>query len=259
MAWWSWKAGAMGLGFALLSVQGAWAGGRFAYFTDSSGDYGFLNIKTGVATVCGYESATAVLNGIGVGKFGVVYGGVYDGVIESMAEGATPETQVSSSGRPIYDMGSDHVTTYLATRRGDLFRLNPQNGHSTLVGRFGFSLDGGTLSNGLWGLYLTTGSSLYFINYGTYVPTLIGDTGRIIYGLGFVGKTLYGTAGLTLYTLNLQSGAATSVANITGITAENIYGLAQVPLVSSDSCLTAAWHGHAYRPALRAPAKAQQK
>ena len=220
----------------------------YAYFTDAVGDFGILNLKTAVATVCGTESE--VLYGLAEGKTGVVYGAANSGDFYIMTANSTPETADGNIDAQGYDLGSTKSAVYSATSAGSFYKIDVSTGVGKLVGNFGIGLDDGTLSSGSATLYLTSVSTLYTVDPKTAAITTIGSTTYIFDATAVVGKTLYGadTDTLSLYTINTQTGAPTLIAPITGQTTRSaLLGLTPVPSTASSSCLTAAKAGRPYR------------
>jgi hypothetical protein len=150
---------------------------NLAYAGSSSGDFGTMDLKTGVFTSLGNSGQT--LAGLAVAN------------------------------------GSIFATSYHVAN-GTLFQVNPANGQLTSIGTVtGLNYDDfGSTTSGLYAVSYGSTQDLYSINPSTGAATLIGPTG-LGYGswrgLSTNSSVLYFGDGPDLYTLNTSTGAATLV------------------------------------------------
>jgi hypothetical protein len=150
---------------------------NIAYAGSSSGEFGFMDLNTGVFTPLGNSGQT--LAGLAVAN------------------------------------GSIFATSY-HTASGSLFQVNPANGTLTSIGSpTGVDYDDfGSTTSGLYAVSFGATQDLYSIDPTTGAATLIGPTG-LGYGswrgLSTNSSTLYFADGPDLYTLNTNTGAATLV------------------------------------------------
>src|SRR3954471_21713750 len=164
---------------ALLIASTAVVADNFAYMGTVAGEFGTINLNTGVFSILGNSGQT--LAGMAVTN-GAIYASSY------------------------------HTA-------GKLFTVNPTNGSVTLVGNSTSLVydDFGSTTSGLYAI--GTDAALYSINSITGAETYIGPTGLSFgswRSLSTNSNTLYFANGPDLYTLNRNTGAPTLVGNMGG-------------------------------------------
>jgi uncharacterized repeat protein (TIGR03803 family) len=180
-----------------------------AYFSGDGGEFGIIDLNTGVFTLLGNSGQP--LAGLAMAN-GTLYGAAYGG----------------------------------ASNNGTLFSINPVNGSLSTIGSssLDYSLIGSTTGGGIYGL--DNNLNLYSINSSTGGATLIGSTGLgslgTWSGLSVGSSTLYLTAGADLYTLNTTTGAAHLVGAMGGpqvgalvVQGGVLYGGEDLPNVEVDT------------------------
>lgn len=113
-------------------------------------------------------------------------------------------------------LSSPAYALYISDVNGGLWDLNTSTNTSSFVGNsligpmFDIALD--PINGNLYGI--VNGYTLASISTTTGVGTAIGSTGYVINGLTFDSSgTLYGSGGVSLFTVDLGTGAATPVGN----------------------------------------------
>jgi hypothetical protein len=216
----------------MLSGPIAASADPIAYATIDGGNFGTLDLSTGVFSLLG-TSATTVA---GLGVFnGSLYGGAYTGgTLYSINPSNGAETTIGSASITYDDFGSTPTGGLFALNgSGELYSVNAGNGSVKDVGNIGFGISGDSnLSNDSGTLYLVSNSNLYTVNTGTGAATLIGASGTGASGLVFDNGTLYGATN-SVYTFNTTTGAATAVAGLSGSGAGLVFGLASDPITSA--------------------------
>jgi PEP-CTERM motif-containing protein len=166
------------VGVVLIAATALYAD-NMAYMGTVNGDFGTIDLNTGVFSLSGNSGVT--LAGMAVAN-GMLYGSSY------------------------------HTST------GVLYTINPANGAVTAVGTNSLNIDDfGSTTSGLYAVGLDT--NLYSINATTGAPTLIGPTGLGLgtwRSLSTNSSTLFFADGANLYTLNTSTGAATLLGNMGG-------------------------------------------
>jgi len=181
--------------------------------------FGTIDLNTGLFTQLG--NSAAELTGLGLAG-GILYGGAGNTLYQVNPANGTL-TAVGSGSIPSYLTGSTPGGLFGIDLNGNLYSINPGTGATTLIGSIGFSLVGtnsDALSGGSSALYLAVDGTLYSVNTSTGAATAIGSTATRIAGLAFENGTLF--AGLNIAphsidTLDTGSGAATFVANVSGV------------------------------------------
>lgn len=220
-------------GAALLSTALSAAADSFAYMATNIGDFGTLNLSTGVfsmqgnfgQTLAGLATVNSTLYGISYANGG---GNLYT---VNPVNGSL--TFVGSSGLVVDDFGSTASgALYAVSTSSDLYSINSNTGAATLIGNIGLNLSGfRALSNSGSALYFADGTNIYTLNTTTGAATLLGSTGGAGIGaMTFLNGTLYGgadTPDIRLDTLNPNTGAATDGPLVTGTNGQ-FYGLAAI-------------------------------
>lgn len=205
--------------FVMLKLS-AWAD-DYAYEVTSRGQFGFIDLTTGVFMQLG-RSGLAIC---GLGEYrGKLYG-VYNSTLYQInpANGALAQV-----GKPV----SFRYRGFASTTGGlygfdpdmNLYSIDPSTGGARLMGLTGLSNPGGFgVSTGSQTLYITPtpegsqNTALYSVNTTTGGVTLIGSTG--FYGSGgsvLVNGTLYAGvfAPVAVYNLNTQTWRGMFVARV---------------------------------------------
>jgi hypothetical protein len=212
-----------------------------AYMATGSGNFGTIDLSTGVFSDLGNSGQT--LAGLGVTN-GTLYGSSFYGGIGSLfsinkANGAL--TLIGSSTLNYDDFGSTTRGIYAVDGNADLYSINPTTGAASLIGSTGLSFGSWrNLSTNSSTLYFADGSKLYTLNTNSGAATLVGSTGgQEMGGLVTEGGVLYGgqdTSGIAVDTLNTVTGAATTGSALSGTGSGQIYGLAPiVPVPEPDT------------------------
>jgi|SRR5579872_2719298 len=217
-----------------------------AYFITTGGQFGTVDLNTGVETLLG-TSANSQLAGLGeIG--GTLYtaasnaGTLYtvnpkSGALNPVGPSSIMYWALGSTTTALYAAGWPAGTNIQSNPPLSFYSIDPRTGAATAIGQFG-------VSPGFYGWCFSTGSpTLYFADYGNLYSidtssgkaTVIGGTSGLgIQGLTYENGKLYGAQNSpsVLSTLDPASGAATMVANFT---ASSIGGLAPIaPAVSAQ-------------------------
>ncbi len=221
---------AAALATCALAPSAAFAADPLAWENGTNGEFGVLDLATGVFTGIGNSTDGAEPAGLAENSSGVVYTAKINGSTLYTVNTATGALTAVGTGSITYDgIGSSSAGVFGYDRGGDLYSIDTTTGASTLlgatgvpaVGFFGFSAGGSTL-------YEVSANSLYSLNTTTGAGTLIGSSATDSFGAAVVeGGVLYagGESPLEVYTLNPSTGAGTPGANVTG-TSQLIFGLA---------------------------------
>jgi hypothetical protein len=208
-------------GLACFALTGTIGKATQVIATTNQGDVLQYNTATGSYTLL--ATNPAVLWGVGYSSRGVLYAndsenapntGFYSvnadtGTLTSL--GVVNGSSISGTGTLTAPVSGG--TLYYLDHSNDLYTLNPSTGAATTVGATGISVAGSwDLSfapNG--NLYAAVNENFYRINPITGVGTFIGATGQQIQGLIAGDGGLYGFAGLSMYSIDLATGALTFV------------------------------------------------
>jgi hypothetical protein len=229
----------------LLSASVAANADSTAYITETNGNFGTVDLNTGVFTLLGNSGET--LDGLGVAN-GVLYsascnactgGSTSAGNLYSVNTTNGALTLIGTSGLTYGDFGSTTTGLFTVDANGtnsNLYSINPASGAATLIGATGLNFNtvgsSGISTNGTL-LYLALGSNIYTINTNTGAATLVGNTGganpgaMVLEGGSLFAGELYS---ITFDTLNTTTGAATTGPAGSGSGIANPYGLAPNPL-----------------------------
>jgi hypothetical protein len=248
--------------FALLAPSVLKADDQ-AYFVSTGGQFGTIDLDTGVAKTLG-TSALFQLAGLGqVG--GALYTAQYGagGTLYTVNPSSGALNAVGNSSIIFFALGSTTTGLYAAgwpagtnTQANPtlyFYSIDPRTATATRVGQFGLSpgFYAWCFSTGSPTLYFADFENLYSIDTNSGGATLIGGTsGTIIGGLAYENSKLYAAQNSpnVVYTLDPTSGAATAVANFTGTT---IAGLAPitaptVPQILSQFAFGGGWYSALY-------------
>ncbi len=219
--------------FATLLSAFAAKADDFAYAVMDGGNFGSLDLNTGAFTLLGTTGLSPAI-GLGVAG-GQLFTTNYQGgtgTLYSVNPANGSLTTIGTSNVSYDDLGSTTTGLYAVGTNGNLYSLNPVTGGATLIGATGLSLSGDrNLSTNGNTLYAETGSNVYTVNTVTGAATLLGSTGGPEFaGLVVESGILYAGLAQTA-TINLSTGAATTIAPLTGTGASEIFGLAPDPLI----------------------------
>jgi hypothetical protein len=208
---------------------------EFAYEVDSTGQFGFIDLGTGVFTQLGSLSVT--LCGLAVHK-GRLYGYGPCATSGTLYEVNPTNGALKIIGTAPFNyrgLGSTTKGLYGFDPNMNLYSISPTTGSTTFIGATGLKNPSGFgVSDGLDTLYITPtppndeNTPLYSVDTTNGTAIYIGLTG--VYGIGALavqdGKLYAGVfSPTTVYTLDTSTGAATFVADVTGTTSY-FYGLA---------------------------------
>jgi PEP-CTERM motif len=207
---------------------------NIAFMGTVSGQFGTIDLKTGVFTVLGNSGQT--LAGMAVAD-ATLYATSYHtsvGTLYTVNPANGSLTAVGTSSIDIDDFGSTTSGLYAVGVDGDLYSINSAAGAATLIGPTGLAF--GTwrsLSTNSSILYFANGAYLYTLNTTTGAATLIGNMGGPEEGAMLLeGGILYGGENLPVLavdTLSIATGAATVGPSLTG-TSSPFFALAPNPL-----------------------------
>jgi hypothetical protein len=221
-----------------LSSAAGLKAGPVAYEISGAGEFGTIDLGTGVITPIGSSG----VNVEGLGVYGPSIFAAKIGGDDSNANALYRVNPVDGSitfvGDPGYywDWGGFGSTTsgLYAVGITDLFSINPSTGVATDIGPTGIGA-GQTLSVNSDTLYFAQGYNLYTLNTSTGLATLIGATGdeSQMYALLVVDGILYGVDGAhgTIDTIDTTTGHATVLSTIDFHGSP--YGLAPGPVPAS--------------------------
>jgi hypothetical protein len=221
---------AAALATCALAPSAAFAADPLAWENGVNGEFGVLDLATGVFTGIGNSTNGAEPAGLAESSSGVVYTAKINGSTLYTVNTVDASLTAVGTGSISYDgIGSTTNGVFGYGTDNNLYSINTTTGASTLLGAtnvaftgfFGFSAGGSTL-------YELMGSDLYSLNTTTGAGTLIGSTGGSGFGAAVSeGGVLYAgsESPLAIYTLNPSTGAGVECPNLTG-TSEEIFGLA---------------------------------
>ena len=236
---------------ATLSVAALQAADTIAYTVTYSGQFGTVDLNTGVFTPSAFHTS------FGPNGFGVFGGALYaitpNGYLQQIntSTGAVTTAANPSLTNNLQGFGSSTAGLFLVDGYGDLNSVNAFTGAPTLIGPTGVTgLGGGVLSTSAdsatlyWVNNISSGHALYRLSTSTGAATLIGATGNgagsgVVQSMLFEAGTLWASLGYntgpTIGTLNTSTAAETLVthAAVGNINAIAPYPLSPVPLPPS--------------------------
>jgi hypothetical protein len=210
---------------------------NYAYASDQPGDFGTMDLNTGVFTDIGNmgENLTGMAD---VG--GTLYGGLYHGGSLYTVNPANGNLTVVGTSAESYELfGSVGAGLYALGTDNNLYSINGTTGAATLVGPTGTTLLGGYygFSTGSSTLYYSDGPNLYTLNTTTGAATLVANMGGPNLGAMLLeGGVLYGgedSPNVQVVTLDGGTGAVTSGPDVTGADFGNFWALAPDPLTTT--------------------------
>ena len=207
---------------------------NIAYMGVIGGDFGTIDLNTGVFTVLGNSGQT--LAGMAV-ENGMLFGSSYHtaaGTLYSINPANGSLTTIGSSSLDYDDFGSTTSGIFAVGTDTSFYSVNPANGATTLIGPTGIGLGNWrSLSTGASSLYFSSGANLYTLNTSTGAATLVGNMGGPQIGAMLLeGGNLYGgqdSPSLAVDTIDPLTGAATTGPGLTGSTAA-FFALAPNPI-----------------------------
>jgi hypothetical protein len=210
---------------------------NIAFMGTVSGDFGTIDLNTGVFTLLGNSGVT--LAGMAVANH-TLYGSSYHtstGVLYSINPANGSPTAIGTSSLDIDDFGSTTSGLYAVGVDTNLYSINASTGAATLIGPTGLSFGfWRSLSTNSSTLYFADGVNLYTLNTTTGAATLVGNMGGPEMGaMVLEGGFLYGGSNLPslgVDTLDTTTGAATIGPSVTG-TSSAFFALAPNPIPSS--------------------------
>src|SRR5579863_4983399 len=213
-----------------------------AYAGLGSGDFGTVDLNTGVFTSLGSLGQTPAGLGVADGElFATSYG---NGTLYQVNPANGSLTQIGNPSGIFYSGGFGSTTSGLYALAGssdlELYSINPLTGAATPIGLTGISLGPWRdLSANSGTLYYGNGADLYTLNTSTGAGTLVGPfgNGAQIGALVTVGGVLYGgdEGNASIDTINTSTGAATI---LPGTPVSDIWGLAPDPLTAGSGTVT---------------------
>lgn len=210
---------------------------NFAYMGTVAGEFGTINLNTGVFSILGNSGQT--LAGMAVTN-GKIYASSYHttGKLFTVNPANGSLTLVGNTTSAVYDdFGSTTSGLYAIGTDAALYSINPTTGAETFIGSTGLSFGSWrSLSTNSNTLYFANGPNLYTINRNTGAPTLVGNMGGPEIGalLEEAGQLFGGTDSPTLKvaTLNTTTGLATTGPSLSG-SGSPFYAIAPFPLPSA--------------------------
>jgi hypothetical protein len=211
-----------------------------AYMGTDTGEFGTIDLTTGVFSLLGNSGQTLAGMAVNGGK---LFASAYHTTLGALfnvnpANGAL--TTLGNSGVDIDDFGSTTSGLFGVGVDGNLYSFNPSNGAATLIGPtgIGFGIWRGLSTNSAI-LYFADGINLYTLNTSTGAATLVGNMGGgvEIGALLEEDGNLYGgeeEPALQVDTLDPGTGLATSGPPLSGATG-HFYALAPSPIPTPPS------------------------
>ena len=202
----------------------------FAYATTRTGQFGVVDLNTGVFTESG--NMGLILTGLGMVGNTLYGGGRGSSTLYSVNPQTGALTTVGSGSLTYWATGSTTSRLYAVdlNTNMNLYSIDPSTGAATLIGPTGLSpsayVEG--MSTGSHALYYTVNSSLYTLDTKNGAATLVGTSSLGLFGpTVFEHGTIYaGAAGPSaIYTLSGSDGSGTFVADVSGADT-NFWGLA---------------------------------
>ena len=234
-----------------------------AYFI-ASGQFGTIDLNTGVVTTLGSNMLSAFVAGLGqVG--GTLYtaaqncGTLYtvnpaSGAVNAVGNSSIIYLALGSTTTGLYAAGWPAGTNTNTNPPLFFYSIDPRTAAAKQIGQFGVGpgFYGRTFSTGSSTLYFADFENLYSIDTNSGNATVIGATsGQILYGLTFDNGKLYAVQDSPdlIYTLDPASGATTTVANYA--TSAAINGLAPLtppttPQILSQFAFGGGWYSALY-------------
>jgi hypothetical protein len=211
------------------------AADNVAYMGTVSGDFGTIDLDTGVFTVLGNSGQT--LAGMAVAD-GSLFASSYHTtgqLFQVNAANGSLALVGNTLGLTIDDFGSTTAGLFAVSTNADLYSINSTNGAASFIGATGLGFGSWrSLSTNSDTLYFANGANLYTLNTSTGAASLVGNMGGSQFGAMvqeggklYAGRDAGGS--LAVATLNSTTGLATIGAALTG-TNSAFYALAPNPI-----------------------------
>jgi len=206
-----------------------------AYMGTDTGEFGTIDLTTGVFSLLGNSGQTLAGMAVADGKLFASAYHTASGTLFNVNQANGALTTVGISGIDIDDFGSTTSGLFGVGVNGDLYSFNPSTAAATLVGPTGIGFGSWRgLSTNSATLYFADGINLYTLNTSTGAATLVGDMGGgvEIGALLEEGGILYGgeeEPSLQVDTLDPVTGLATAGPPLTGASG-HFYALAPYPI-----------------------------
>ena len=205
-----------------------------AYMGTDTGEFGTIDLTTGVFSLLGNSGQTLAGMAVDGGKLFASAYHTASGTLFNINPANGMLTTVGSSGVDIDDFGSTTSGLFGVGVNGNLYSFNASNGAATLIGPTGIGFGSWRgLSTNSSNLYFADGIALYTLNTSTGAATLIGDMGGGVEigalleeGVSYGGEE---EPSLQIDTLDPVTGLATSGPPLTGAT-WHFYALAPSPI-----------------------------
>jgi len=232
---------ALGSGAALAK------GDPFAYMMAGNGnmtgsaDFGVIDLKTGVFTLCG--NSGSLLAGLGLGPDGTIYGGTWQGTTISTVNPSNGAlTTVGNTSFQIWAFGSTSKGRLWAMDSpGNLYSINPTTGAATLIGKTGIPFNQSEtygVSAAASKLYVSNETTFYSVSTKHGKAKTVGAESDTFGAFVWIKGVLYGGGAnqpYSVYTVNPTNGTDTLVAPLTG-ESNNFWGLVPAPKGATGAC-----------------------
>ena len=189
------------------------------FIASSSGDLYELEIASNTSTLLGNSGVGAMYDIALDPTSGSLYGVTGAGSLYSLDKTNGAATLIGSTGTFINGLTFDSSGTLFASGGSRLYTVDLLTGAATFVGNIGFTSSGDLAFDPFGNLYMSAtgpaGDRLISVDPVTGAGTLVGDIGYFfgVYGLNFMGSTLYGfTFGGQTISIDTSTGAGTLVA-----------------------------------------------
>jgi len=230
----------------LSATFAAHAAATIAYAAVDGGDFGTLDLTTGVYTNLIDLSPSGTVAGL-ADISGTLYGATFMGnTLYTINPNTGAETLVgtstivgTSTTLSFWDFGSTTTGIYATDSSGNLYSINATNAAATKIGNVGFTIPGySSLSDNSAALYFVYGGSqqsnvgtLYTVNTTNAALTQLGSLTGDKSMLTTINGTLYGVSNV-IYTFNTSTDTQSMGAVVTGESGGEVYGLAPDPITA---------------------------
>jgi hypothetical protein len=207
-------------GFCIAGDVTAALGGSIDYVYLSNGNFGTMDLQTGAFTLFGpggahYQDMTSQSDGP------LYAADISTRLLTIDANAGGIASIIGTMGNNIGGLRFDESGTLFGFSPTDLYTVNAANADVTHVGAFGIAT--GVYYDGAFNgntMYLQdangpgTTSNLYTVNTNTGAASSVGNIGYVVSALDFENGTLYGfTAGEQIVTIDTTTGAGTFLVN----------------------------------------------
>jgi hypothetical protein len=227
--------------FALGNGAAFAKGDPFAYMIAGNSDFGVIDLKTGVFTLCGNSGVLQA--GLGLGPDGTIYGGAWKGTTISTVNPSNGTlTTIGNTSFQIWAFGSTSKGRLWAMDMpGNLYSINPATGAGTLVGPTGVAFNQSEtygVSAASSKFYVSNGTNFYSVSAKNGKTKTVGPESSTFGAFVSIKGVLYGggdTSPFSVYTVNTTNGSDTLVAPLTG-EADDFWGLVPTPKGATGTC-----------------------